>query len=446
MRITGKPTYFSNFVMTLMITLLAVSSFPVSASKPVYEKSYADSLLVEESPNLIQNNSSGDSIPHEKRKKTVQMIGFNIRAAHTFSSFKDDVLSECLDDSEAKHTVFSSSLHLSYGFSFSPDSEPGRLYPGVSQGIGIGVNIFQHIKSIGTPVSIYLFQEAPICRLGSRVSLGYSWNFGASAGWKPSDGLTARSNLIVGSKVNAYINLGLQAIWSLTEDLSLSAGFDITHFSNGNTSFPNPGVNMAGLKVGISRSFGKRPEGTPFMRDTLYREHHVSYDLTGYGAWRKRVYRGGETPVLLNGHYGIAGLTFAPMWELKRYLRVGVSADFQWDESSDLKHYHIGGATTEDIRFSHPPFFSQVSAGLSARAELVMPFFSVNLGFGYNLIGPVEARASYQMANLKVYLTRGLYLNVGYQLQNFQRQNNLMLGLGYTIRSNRAGCTTLTGR
>lgn len=438
MKITGKYIHVSNFVMTLMMTLLAVSSFPVSASKPVYEKRCPDSLLVQSSPKSLWNYSSGDSIPHERRRKIVSIIGFNIRPVYTFTSFKDDVLSECLDDSEAKHTVFSSSLHLNYGFSFTSDSEPGRLYPGVSQGIGVGVNIFQHAASIGVPVSVYLFQEAPICRLGRRVALGYSWNFGASAGWKPSDGLTARSNLIVGSKVNAYINLGLGAIWSLTDDLSLSAGLEITHFSNGNTSFPNPGVNMAGVKVGISKSFGKRPEGTPFMRDTLYKRHHISYDLTAYGAWRRRVYRGGESPVLLNGHYGIAGLTFSPMWDIKRYFRAGLSADFQWDESSDLKHYHISGNTAEDITFSHPPFFSQVSVGLSARAELVMPIFSVNVGIGYNFIGPSEARASYQMANLKVAITRVLYLNIGYQLQNFQRQNNLMLGIGYTFRSSGA--------
>ena len=426
MGMTGIYVSVSNYVKKLMMLSLALSLTVSAWAMPA-------------------EGMPPDSLPDAEIRKIVSMIGADVRPTYVFPSFRDDVLRESLSMDNASDIRFCGSFHLNYGFSFTPESEAGKLYPGVAQGVGAGVNLFHHPADVGVPVSLYLFQTAPVCRFNSRLSLDYSWNFGASAGWKPSDGVTTRSNVIVGSKVNAYINLGLALRWELKDDVSLSAGLDITHFSNGNTSFPNPGVNMAGLKVGISRSFGKRAEGTPFMRDTLYREHHVSYDLTGYGAWRKRVYRGGETPVLLNGHYGIAGLTFAPMWDLKWYLRVGVSADFQWDESSDLKHYHISGTTTEDIRFSHPPFFSQVSAGLSARAELVMPFFSVNLGFGYNLIGPVEARASYQMANLKVYLTRGLYLNVGYQLQNFQRQNNLMLGLGYTFRSNRAGCTTLTG-
>ena len=235
--------------------------------------------------------------------------------------------------------------------------------------------------------------------------------------------------------MNAYINLGLGVNWKLTPDYSLVAGLDLTHFSDGNTSFPNPGVNLLGLRLGISRVFGPENNGTPFRRDSTFKSDNVSFDLTAYGAWRKRVYRGGETPVLLGGHYAVAGLNFAPMWDVAPYFRTGLSADFQWDQSSDLRHYHVSGTTSEDISFARPPFFSQLSVGLSARAELVMPIFSVNVGIGYNFIGPEESRASYQMANLKVYLTRSLYLNIGYQLQNFQRQNNLMLGVGYTFHN-----------
>ena len=71
--------------------------------------------------------------------------------------------------------------------------------------------------------------------------------------------------------------------------------------------------------------------------------------------------------------------------------------------------------------------------GISGRAELVMPIFSVNVGIGYNIIGPEETKATYELANLKVRITEHFFLNIGYQLLNFQKQNNLMLGLGYTF-------------
>lgn len=381
-----------------------------------------------------------------KEKRVASMVGFDARPSYAFSSFRDDVLSESLSMENARNTHYATSLHLKYGFSYTRASEAGRLYPGVWQGVGVSAGLFDHRKSIGTPLSVYLFQSAPIVNFNNRLSLDYEWNFGVSMGWKPCDGHTAYSNLIVGSRMNAYINLGVGVSWKLSREVSLIGGLDLTHFSDGNTSFPNPGVNLLGVRVGIRRVFGREIKGTPFRSDSAFSHHPLSYDLTGYGAWRKRVYRGGETPVLLNGHYAVAGLDFAPMWDIKRYFRAGVSADFQWDESTDLRRHHLSGDTSDDIRFSHPPFFSQLSVGLSARAELVMPIFSVNVGIGYNFIGPEESRASYQMANLKVYFTRSLYLNIGYQLQNFQRQSNLMLGLGYTFNSNREKFSSLLGR
>lgn len=377
-------------------------------------------------------------------KRIISMSGFDVRPYYAFSSYIDDVLSESLSMNDARYIHSAISLNLNYGFSYAKSTSAGKLYPGVSQGIGAGVNIFSHPKSIGTPISFYLFQTAPILNISNNLSLDYGWNFGASMGWKPCDGITARSNLIAGSRVNAYINLGLALRWKLQNNFSLIAGLDMTHFSNGNTSYPNPGINLLGVRIGMVRTFGESSAGTPFRSfEPFERRNLISYDLTAYGAWRKRVYRGGEEPVLLNGHYGVAGLNFAPMFDICRFFRGGVSADFQWDGSSGLKRYYIGGTTSDDIHFSKPSFFRQVSVGASARAELVMPIFSVNIGIGYNFIGPQESRASIQMANLKVYVTRSLFLNIGYQLQNFQRQNNLMLGLGYTFRSNRESPTSL---
>lgn len=357
----------------------------------------------------------------------------DFRPFYAFSSFRDDVLQESLSMENAKNSRGGIALDFQYGYSYTKNSHLGKLYPGVSQGAGLRVDLFQYPKSTGVPVSLYLFQGAPILKFNQRISLDYEWNFGISGGWKPCRGDKARSNLIVGSRVNAYINLGVGLRYRLGKKLSLTAGIDMTHFSDGNTSFPNPGVNLLGIRIGVSKAFGEYTKGTPFKNDTTFRRR-FSYDFTGYGAWRKRVYRGGETPVLLSGHYGVAGISVSPMYDLQRWLRVGISADFQWDSSSDLKRHHISGENSDDIKFSKVPFFSQTSFGLSVRGELVMPIFAVNIGCGYNFIGPEEARASYQMANLKIYVSKGLYMNIGYQLQNFQKQNNLMLGLGYTFR------------
>lgn len=384
--------------------------------------------------------------------RPVGEISLEAGESYVFSSFIDDVLQDRLDRSSLLFTHNATRVNMKGGFFFSPTSTTGRLYPGLRQGIGAGLNLYTHSHAIGLPVLVYIYQGAPAVRFNNSLSLDYEWNLGLAAGWKPCDGLIARSNLIVGSEVNAYINLGIGLRWNLRPDISLSAFLEMTHFSDGNTSFPNPGVNQTGFRIGFSRSFGPKPKDltaagkTPFSttgtKDTIPFIKRFSFDLTGYGAWRKRVYRGGEEPVLLKGRYGVAGLDLASMWNVSHVFRAGISADAQWDSSTDLRHYHIEGDATENIRFGTPPFFSQLCLGLSARAELAMPIFAINVGIGYNFIGPEETRASYQMANLKILVTRRFFLNIGYQLLNFKRQNNLMLGCGYTFGPSRNLSTT----
>lgn len=364
-------------------------------------------------------------------------VGLDVRPSYPFSSYRDDILLNILDVENARKTRMTGSVHLQYGFSFPQDSSRGRIFPEAWQGVGAAVNFLGNIKGIGLPVSLYVFQGAPIWKISERFSLYYEWNFGASFGWRPCDGQIARSNLIVGSRVNAYLNIGAGISYRIDDNYSLMAGADLTHYSNGNTSFPNPGVNMAGLRVGVVRKLGskqaKSENSIVFEDDTTNRQRKLRFDVTAYGAWRKRVYRGGETPVLLNGHFPVVGLDISPMCQVSKIFRAGGSLDFQWDQSTDLKRYHAVGSSSDDIRFYRPPVISQICVGVSGRAELVMPIFSVNVGIGYNFIGPEETKATYQLANLKVRLTERFFLNIGYQLLNFQKQNNLMLGLGYSF-------------
>lgn len=331
------------------------------------------------------------------------------------------------------------SAHLKYSFSYSSATREGRLYPGAYQGIGVAATTFFDNQATGLPVSAYLFQGAPIFSLAPGLTFDYEWNFGASFGWKKfTDNWEQPINLIVGSPVNAYINLGFMLSYRLNRDWKLTAGVDLTHYSNGNTSLPNPGVNSIGGRLGVTYTFDgeKSLQTLVDNADTGSFRPHVSYDLVAYGAVRKKVLdvSGAE---ILPGHFGIAGLNFAPMYNFNRFFRVGVSLDVQYDESSDLKKHWVEGTYGDEIKFYRPDFFSQVSWGLSARGELVMPIFSINAGMGYNFIGNSDAKNFYQVLALKAYLTRSFFLHIGYQLNSFKNPNNLMIGVGYRFHDRR---------
>lgn len=363
-------------------------------------------------------------------------FGADIRGGYAFSSSGTD-----LDVSWYRPTEYhtAASLHLKYAFSYGESTRTGRMYPGAYQGVGLGVNAFCTSHEAMLPVSVYLFQGAPIKRFSRRFSLGYEWNFGASFGWhKSSYDRDFESNLIVGSKVNAVINLGLLLDYKLTSSLTLRGGIEGTHFSNGNTSLPNPGVNTLGLRLGVvytpgQDSFASDKKGVE-SEDFDASVRGMGYDLLLYGAWRKAIIENGDDKYPVPGHFGVAGISFAPMWQFNRYIRAGLSADIQYDESSNLGAHKVEDTSYDDPKFYRQPFHECLMGGVSARAELVMPVFSINVGLGRNLVAVKVNRHFYQTMNLKLRLPARFWLNIGYRLHDFHRPDNLIFGLGYTFR------------
>lgn len=341
------------------------------------------------------------------------------------------------ENPEGKHINASFSGDIRADFSFDPSTREGILYPGLYQGVGVGVNSFFSNSLLGTPVSAYVYQGAPICRLNSRLWLGYEWQFGAAFGWKHYDIETAENNAVASTSVTAHMGIGLKFHYALTDRWQMSFGLAAHHFSNGNTSWPNAGANKIGATVGIAYTINPAEDtshGNAAL-ESMADRHRWLYDLTLYGAWRKRVLSVG-TPAeqqICPGRFGVAGLQFSPMYTLDRWVAVGPSLDMQWDESAGLAPYWVEGSYADNIRFMRPPFGKQLSIGLSAHAELTMPIFSVNVGLGYNVLNPKGDKAFYQQLTLKTFITRNIYLNTGYRLGAFKDPQNLMLGLGVRL-------------
>ena len=326
------------------------------------------------------------------------------------------------------------SAHLRYAFRFAPDTHLGKLYPHTYQGIGFSYNSFFNKAEIGTPVALYVFQGAPIVRLTERLSLNYEWNFGAAFGWKKYDPLDNPYNVVVGSRINAYLNLGFFFDWQLPQAWHLTIGADLTHYSNGNTNYPNSGVNTVGARVGVVRSFGSTTKAKPLQEKALPLKKRFSYDLVAYGSTRKRGLIYPDHGELIPGSFAVVGLNFNPMYRVNKYFRAGVSLDAQYDESANLMKYLVEGTSGEEMKFYRPPFREQFAIGLSLRAELNMPIFSVNFGVGRNVICQgIDTDVFYQVLALKAFVTRRFFLHVGYQLSDFKNPNNLMLGLGWRL-------------
>lgn len=323
-------------------------------------------------------------------------------------------------------------------FSFDRSTLQGALYKGLYQGIGVEVSSFFADNVLGTPVSVYVYQGAPIAKFNNNLSLLYEWEFGAAFGWKRYSEQSVDNHAPVSTFATAHMSVELKLQYRLSNRCDMTFGLEAIHFSNGNTHFPNAGLNRLAATIGVAYTINPAKESTPANTADLEKEADRGkwiYDITAFGAWRKRVVSVGEPADLYicPGKFGIAGIQFSPMRKLNRWVAVGPALDMQWDEGAGIAPYWFESTTNNEIKFRRPPFGKQLNIGLSAHAELTMPIFSLNAGLGYDFISPSGEKRFYQSLTLKTFITKEIYINTGYRLGNFKDPQNLMLGLGVRI-------------
>lgn len=312
--------------------------------------------------------------------------------------------------------------YLKYAFSAPEGSEQARIYRDTYQGIGIGWNEFN--PQLGNPVSVFLLQGARIASLSNRLALNYEWNLGLTFGWKPYDEIDNPDNKLIGSRVTAYIGFDLYLRWIASRHVDLYFGLNVTHYSNGNTQFPNLGLNTAALRIGAAYYINRHSPRLLYRHEAMPAvSHDITYDLILYGAWHQRGYymSDGEA-YILPGTYAVAGFNFNPMYRFNHWLKAGLSLDGTYDRGANVD---LAGVAPESV-------WRQMALGASARVEFCMPYFAINFGIGSNFVNATDDfHGIYELLALKLNLTHRFLLHIGYCLNDFHRPKHLMLGVGW---------------
>lgn len=309
-------------------------------------------------------------------------------------------------------------------------SKSGR---GVYMGLGAAVHTFGAHDMLGTPATFYILQGAPLARLAGNLTIGYEWNLGLSAGWH-------NNGIVTVSPVNVYINVAALFDWKLDQHWNLIFGPEYTHFSNGDTRFPNGGANTVNFRIGVRRHF--KPSASPDVekifsscqQDAQWTER-ITYDLMLSGGFRADRSVSDGNLNIFNRAFPVAMLNFNPKYGFNPYLSVGPSLDLIYDRSANLL---VSENEDDNPGFEYPLISYQTSMGISARVELTMPVFAVNIGIGYGThfgnrtrYESPDLNGLYGIFALKAFLTDRLFLNVSYRLSTVLYSHNLMFGIGW---------------
>lgn len=119
--------------------------------------------------------------------------------------------------------------------------------------VGLGANGFTLFNNInGSIFSVFGYYDAGIAGRAShtlrvRMTVGTGY---LTRQWDP---FTNPKNRAIGSHINGLMQAAVYVQTPLTRQTLLQAGLVLTHYSNGNLSQPNLGINMPGLFLGLKQ-------------------------------------------------------------------------------------------------------------------------------------------------------------------------------------------------
>jgi len=149
-------------------------------------------------------------------------------------------------------------IDFQLGFTNKDYTDPYNvIYLIPTMGVGFNVSTF-HEPAIGDPFALYYFFEIPLQpEQNKRISISVKGAFGISFNFNPFDSVNNPNAVLIGSRQNCFVGLGLGAKYQVNPRWQLVAGAEFRHFSNGSIKQPNFGINVMQASLGIAyKPFG----------------------------------------------------------------------------------------------------------------------------------------------------------------------------------------------
>ncbi len=203
------------------------------------------------------------------------------------------------------------------------------VFNGPSPGVGILHLALGNPEQLGAGTALYGYLVLPLIKRDKFVCY-YKWGTGIGLVSKPFDRVDNYKNTAIGSKVNMFASLLLEARFKIRDRTWLTSGFSFSHFSNAAIAVPNLGINIPGLNIGIQYQVGdyKTHLKKDSMPDTDRKIHYLVYSAPGI---REIHPAGGKK--YATGHIFIEGAKF-----VDKRRKLGLGLDAFYDDSNIEVH------------------------------------------------------------------------------------------------------------
>ena len=236
-----------------------------------------------------------------------------------------------------------------------------------------------------------------------------------------------------------YISAGAEAQYLLGQRSSISLGFKFSHFSNGQSSLPNAGMNLITPHLGYKFDFngGTRPDYTKPPKPE-YTDKSMEYYFTiGHGI-RQIFFTPQDSAVAAvlprqGVSYPVYNLSVGAQYQFGWSGKVGGGLDFIYWGAYDPGFVLGAGGIIQ--REKHP-FGDYLQLGIFVSYEFVLNNFSIIAQPGWRLLRKEYEEIPtdfYQHLGLK-YHVRNFIVGVGIRAINFGQAEYIEWSLGYRFR------------
>lgn len=307
-------------------------------------------------------------------------------------------------------------------------------YP--TYGVGFLTYDFPQTSELGKPNALYLFLNKPYKRWGNKFAFNYFIRLGMSYNWEPNDPAVNPANLVLGSFRNLYISAGLEMEYNISPRLSTTVGGGFAHFSNGQSSLPNSGMNLLTPHVSIKYNFNKGEQlEYEDIEEPEFEDKAMEYYFTFGNGIRQIFFDSAQTgvPSKLGVSYPVYNISIAAQHHFNWRGKFGGGLDFiYWGAQNP----GIEMGTGSIIQAKPVPTKEKLQLGVFVSYEFVLNNFSIYAQPGFRVIRTEYDGMPpdfYQHLAGK-YHVHNLILGVAIRAVNFGQAEYIEWNVGYRFR------------
>lgn len=328
-----------------------------------------------------------------------------------------------------------SSYSVGFGWQTNGSHEWEHIHNFPSFGVALYTASFDNSSEIGRPVSLYGFYKGTLWR-GQRAALQYNVDMGMAFNWTCFDKESNPYNIAIGSPATVHIGLGLEYTYSLCDHITIGAGANATHFSNGAIRKPNKGLNLLSPFVRLAYNI-ESPARAIRRTDFGKLKAHELTLTAGFGIKRSEC----DTiahPTLDSEYqnsvkYTASTLQIGYLRQYGHKGKYGGGVSIVYDD-------WLGSQITvngQDISKTRGKCSQRFTLGIYAAHELCIDKLSIITQLGAYVLQPDVEQSKprlFERAGLKYELPFGAHVGVNIYAHNFTKADFIEWNVGYRLR------------